>query len=152
MAFDIARAEVTEPDVAALLDRHFALMRAQTPPESCHVLPKDELAHPDITLCALREEGVLLAVGGIRDFGTWGEVKSMHTAEEARGRGVARALLDALIAAAQAKGLKHLSLETGSGPEHLASRRLYESAGFSDCPPFGSYTHDPLSHFMTRAI
>lgn len=152
MAFDISQAKVSDPDVAALLDRHFALMRAQSPPESCHVLPKDDLAQPDITLCALREGGALLAVGCIRDFGTWGEVKSMHTAEEARGRGAARALLEALIAWAQAQGMQHLSLETGSGREHLAARRLYASAGFRDCPPFGSYTDDPLSHFMTRAI
>ncbi|GFE52315.1 N-acetyltransferase [Roseobacter cerasinus] len=152
MSFRISRADVHEPDVATLLDRHFALMRAQSPPESCHVLPKDELSHPDITLYALREDDVLLAIGAIRDFGPWGEVKSMHTAKEARGRGAARALLDALIASAAAKGMQHLSLETGSGPEHMASRRLYASAGFADCPPFGNYTYDPLSHFMTRAI
>lgn len=152
MRFQITQADVREPDVTALLDRHFALMRAQSPPESCHVLPKDDLAHPDITLLALRESDMLLAIGAIRDFGSWGEVKSMHTAKEARGRGAARALLDALIASAAAKGMQYLSLETGSGPDHLASRRLYASAGFTDCPPFGAYTHDPLSHFMTRTI
>ncbi|WP_299679987.1 GNAT family N-acetyltransferase [uncultured Roseobacter sp.] len=152
MSFDVTRAEVSEPDVAALLARHFDLMRAQSPPESCHVLPVDDLAQPDIALFALREDGALLAIGALREFGTWGEVKSMHTAEAARGRGVARALLDVLIAEARAKGLQHLSLETGSGPEHAAARTLYARAGFVDCPPFGSYTHDPLSHFMTRAI
>ncbi|MDW3182694.1 GNAT family N-acetyltransferase [Roseobacter sp.] len=152
MGFDIARAQVSEEDVAALLDRHFELMRAQSPEESCHVLPAEDLAAADVSLFALRDQGQLLAIGAIRNFGDWGELKSMHTAQEARGRGAGKAMLTALMQEARALGLKYLNLETGSGAEHLAARRLYETAGFSECPPFGDYVADPLSVFMTRTL
>ena len=115
-------------------------------------MPADALSDDDISLFALRQQATLLAVGAIRHFEGWGEIKSMHTAQAARGRGAAKALLSHLIAEAQAAGLSRLNLETGSGPEHLAARRLYASAGFEDCPPFGSYKADPLSHFMTREL
>lgn len=150
--FSITRAQVSDDDVAALLDRHFRLMRSQSPAESCHVLPAEDLTAADVSLFALRDQGHLLAIGALRNFGDWGELKSMHTAKEARGRGAGRAMLTALIQEARELGLKHLNLETGSGQEHLAARRLYENAGFSDCPPFGNYVADPLSVFMTCAL
>ena len=33
-----------------------------------------------------------------------------------------------------------------------AARRLYESFGFTYCPPFGDYVEDPHSVFMTKAL
>ena len=152
MSVEIVRARVTEPDVTALLNQHFALMRMQSPADSCHVLAADELGRDDICLYALRDAGMLQAVGALRLVSDWGEVKSMHTAQNARGQGVARMLLAALISEARVLGLSRLNLETGSGPEHLAARRLYARAGFASCPPFGSYKNDPLSHFMSLAI
>ncbi|MFK7761646.1 MAG: GNAT family N-acetyltransferase [Roseobacter sp.] len=141
-----------EADVAALLERHFNLMREQSPPESCHVLPANALDHPDIHLYALRYEGSAVAVGAIKAQGAAGELKSMHTAIEARGHGYGRILLVGLLEQARTLGLSRLELETGSGREHLAARNLYASEGFSECPPFGEYTHDPLSTFMAREI
>jgi putative acetyltransferase len=32
------------------------------------------------------------------------------------------------------------------------ARRLYENAGFTECPPFEGYVEDPNSVFMTRLI
>lgn len=147
-AFDIGPAHVSESDVAALLHRHFALMRSQSPAESCHVLPAEELDAADVRLFALRERGKVCATGALKMCGTWAEVKSMHTAKEARGRGFGRAMIAALISAAYRLELHSLKLETGSGPEHDAARQLYERAGFVPCPPFGSYRTDPLSVFM----
>ncbi|MEP2642328.1 GNAT family N-acetyltransferase [Roseobacter sp.] len=152
MAFIIAATDPNTPDVAALLTRHLELMQDQSPPESCHALPLDAFSDPDVTVFTLREADTLLAVGALRMDAGWGELKSMHTAQSARGRGAARALLDVLINVARDANLTRLYLETGSGPEHMAARRLYASAGFSACAPFGDYLPDPLSYFMTRAI
>lgn len=136
----------------ALLARHLAQMQAQTPPESCHALPTDALMAPGIVLLGLREDAVLVGVGALKTCDGYGEIKSMHTAAEARGRGVARRVLEALIGAARAQGLPRLNLETGSGPEHAAARALYGKAGFVTCSPFGNYRSDPLSHFMTLRL
>lgn len=141
-----------EPEIAAVLDRHFALMRSQTPAESCHVLPADALATPDIHLFALRGPDEVVAVGALRVFGKSAELKSMHTVSERRGQGCGRRLLKEVMNEARRMGLEALFLETGTGPEHSAARALYLSEGFAECAPFGTYQADPLSVFMSRAL
>ncbi|MEM9872108.1 MAG: GNAT family N-acetyltransferase [Pseudomonadota bacterium] len=141
------------PQVAALLQRHFELMHATSPEESCHVMTPDTLMARGVTLYAARAGEVVLGVGALAVIGPGhGELKSMHTAAEARGRGVARAVLSALFDAARAQSLARLSLETGSAAAFAPARALYEAYGFSYCPPFGSYAEDPLSVFMTRTL
>ena len=76
----------------------------------------------------------------------------MRTAEAHRGRGVARAVLGRIIEAATARSYDRLSLETGSLEAFEPAQRLYESAGFSYCGPFGHYVEDPYSVFMTKPL
>lgn len=142
-----------EPGVAALLMRHHALMRATSPEESCHVMDPSALADAGAHLIVVEEAGTVLAVGAVKDLGLGhGELKSMHTAAEARGRGLARMILRGLMAHARDMGLTKVSLETGSAPDFAPARALYSAEGFVACDPFGAYVDDPLSVFMTRAI
>ena len=53
---------------------------------------------------------------------------SVYVAGAARGQGVGRALLAALVAASEAAGL--WTLQAGIFPENAASLRLHEAAGF----------------------
>lgn len=53
---------------------------------------------------------------------------SVYVHPDARGRGVARALLDALIASTEAAGV--WTIQSGVFPENLASLALHERAGF----------------------
>lgn len=76
----------------------------------------------------------------------------MHTAAEARGQGVGRAILRGLIELARSKDMQRLSLEMGSAAQFAPARAMYAAQGFEPCPPFGSYRPDPLSVFMTRLI
>ena len=76
----------------------------------------------------------------------------MHTAKSVRGKGVARQILLALIDAARERQVSRLSLETGSYDIFAPARALYAAEGFTTCPPFGDYTEDPLSTFMTREV
>jgi putative acetyltransferase len=143
----------------ALLEAHLTLMRAASPPDHVHALDIDGLTGPDISFYAAREaDGALLGVGALRDLGPGpdgrhsGEVKSMHTAEAARGRGVGRTLVEHLVAVAETRGWGRLSLETGTMDEFEPARRLYRTLGFVDCPPFGDYTDNPYSVCMTLAL
>ncbi|MEL7166064.1 MAG: GNAT family N-acetyltransferase [Pseudomonadota bacterium] len=149
----ISQVSATDADVSALLLRHEALMRAGSPEESCHVMDPATLDAAGVTLLAARSDTHLLGVGGLIVIEPHhGEIKSMHTTPAARGRGVGRAILVALIDLAQSRNLTRLSLETGTDDSFAAARALYHGEGFIPCPPFGSYKFDPLSAFMTRTI
>lgn len=141
------------PEIAALLNAHFELMRATSPAESCHVMAPDAVFDAaDVVLCAY-EGHTLLGIGAIKALDAdHTELKSMHTTAAARGRGVGRAILHALIERAQLAGQSRMSLETGSAAAFAPARALYEAEGFSICPPFGDYQVDPLSAFMTREL
>jgi len=141
------------PDVRALLTRHLELMHEQSPPEDVHALDVDALTAPHVTFVSARDGagGELLGVGAIAEIAPGhGEIKSMHTAAAARRRGVAGALLDHLLALADARGYARVSLETGTEDGFAAARALYARAGFAECPPFGSYRESPNSVFLTR--
>lgn len=149
----IALEDVGREDVARLLSIHEALMRAQSPHASCHVKSADDLVKTGARLFALREAGDLLALGALVPIGAGHEeLKSMHVAQAARGRGVGKSLLVAMLDDAKGRGIARISLETGSGADHAAARAVYAGAGFAPCGPYASYTDDPLSTFMTLAI
>lgn len=78
------------------------------------------------------------------------EIKRMFVMREARGRGLARALLAELEASATAAGRTRMVLETGlKQPEAIA---LYESSGYAPVPKFGYYRHDELSVCMGKPL
>lgn len=140
-------------DVALLMERHTATMFAQSPPESVHMLDASRLAVPEIAFFVMRVDGRAVGMGAIKHIdAAHAEIKSMHVLVEMRGRGLARAMLEHLIAAAKARGFARLSLETGSQAAFEPARTLYARAGFSYCGPFEGYELDPNSVFMTRTI
>lgn len=149
---EISPASASETDVAALINRHVALMRSQSPPEACHVMTANSLSEADIQIFVVRKAGVAVSMGALKRFDGAGEIKSMHTIADARGQGYARRLLRVLLEQARAQGIREVFLETGAGEEHKTARLLYESEGFRECPAFGAYKSHPLSLYMMRAI
>ena len=106
-----------------------------------------------MTFCGVREKGVVLGVGALRQIDTGhAEIKSMHTALAARGRGVGLAMLQHLVQMARNRGCARVSLETGTMPAFDPARRLYERFGFAICEPFADYTDNDFSVCMTLAI
>jgi putative acetyltransferase len=136
-----------------LLQTHLAFAREVTPEGHVHALDVDEVVDPTITLFSARGDGVLLGIGAIKRISAiHGELKSMHTRETARGRGVGGAILDRLLAVAQERGYRRVSLETGTMDAFAPARSLYLRRRFVPCPPFGPYTDNPHSQCMTREI
>lgn len=145
---DPRRAPVTE-----LLRRHLAFADAHSPGEYVHALDTDALVRPDITFVSVSDGEAVLGVGALRELDpTHGELKSMHVAEEARGRGVGRAVLDHLLDLARSRGYARVSLETGTPDAFTPARALYASVGFEACPPFADYTDNPWSTCMTLEL
>ena len=150
---DIRSGDLTDQRILALLRHHFGWCHAVTPPGSAHVFDVSRLAAPGVDFWAAWDGEDLLGLGAMKllDCGH-GEVKSMHVAEQARGRGVGGAILRHIVAASKARGIKRLSLETGSFAEFAPAVALYKAHGFTECPPFGDYRPDPNSVFLTRAL
>jgi putative acetyltransferase len=140
-------------DVRALLGRHLAFARATTLPEEVYALDVDALLDPAVTFFSYRDDGELLGVAALKRIDAeHAEIKSMHTAEAARGRGIGRALVEHLLGVARESGYRRVSLETGAGPAFEPARRLYASAGFGPSGPFGDYRPSPNSAYMTLAL
>lgn len=140
-------------DVRALAAHHLAFARAVTPPENTHALDHAGLLDPALTLFGYRVHGELLAIGALRHLDDGHvEVKSMHTAEQARGRGIGRAMLDHLLGVARELGYTRVSLETGTTEAFASARSLYLSSGFEPTGPFGDYAPSTNNVFMTRAL
>jgi putative acetyltransferase len=154
----VAAIQITEADpldrrVRELIETHLVFGRSFTPPEDAHALEVDELLDPAIVLFAARDGEQVLGVGALKDLGDdHGELKTMHTAEAARGRGVGRAMLDHLLAEARRRGYRRVSLETGTMEAFAPARALYEGAGFVPCPPFGDYRESWNSLYLTLEL
>jgi ribosomal protein S18 acetylase RimI-like enzyme len=71
----------------------------------------------------------------------------LYVAPASRGRGLGRALLEAAIEAARARGSDHMDL--GTSEDDVAARSLYESLGFSNREggPDG-----PITYFYERDL
>jgi putative acetyltransferase len=140
-------------DVRQLLEHHLAFTSSHSRPEDCHALDVDGLLDPAVTFFSFRNKGALLAVGALKRLDAHhGELKSMHTAEVARRRGIGLAMVEHLIGVARDRGFRRLSLETGSTPAFAPSRSLYASAGFTQCEAFGDYSTSQNSSFMTLSL
>ena len=154
---------LSEPTAAFadLVDTHTTFCDGTAPPESCHRLPVSALFTPDLTVwTATDASGALLGMGALKALAPEtpdtsdapaknGEVKSMHTRAAARGKGIAKRLLAAILTEARARGYSALWLETGVHPDFAAARALYAAHGFTETGPFGTYVTDPHSVFMT---
>lgn len=145
--------DLTRPEVIRLLEEHLEDMYAVSPAESVHALDLDALKAPGIAFWSAWEQTELVGCGALKSLGEGDvELKSMRTSTHARGRGVATALLQHLIAQAKAANARRILLETGSEDFHAPARRLYTGNGFTERPPFGSYVLDPNSVFFELSL
>ena len=122
-------------ELIAELDRTLAQDYA---PEQRHGLTLEGIFAPHVRFFIARRDGAALGCGGVALCDGFAEVKRMYVRENARGLGVARALLGRIERETQASGRNVLRLETGD--RQTAAMRLYERAGFRACGPFGDYT------------
>ncbi|MBK1661644.1 GNAT family N-acetyltransferase [Paracraurococcus ruber] len=134
----------------ALLALHLQGMHANSPPGSVFALDLSGLQAPGVTVWSAWEEGERIAgIGALKDLGDGtGEVKSMRTHPDHLRKGVAAQVLERIIGEARARGLRRLSLETGSGPAFDPALALYRRRGFRDGEAFADYVRSPFNQFL----
>lgn len=146
--------EIREDDLSSevvrdLLAYHLEGMRGSSPPEFSFALDLSGLKAPGITVWTAWRNGSLAGVGALKDHGGGlGELKSMRTHPDHLRQGVGRLLLEHIIGAARARGMRRLSLETGSGPLFEAALALYRKRGFRDGEAFAEYVPSAFNQFL----
>jgi putative acetyltransferase len=150
---DIIEGGLEDPRVVDLVHLHATRGLAENPPGTAFPLDIAKLKPPEVRFWTVWDDGALLACGALRRLSAeHAELKSMHTVEAARRRGIGAALLKHMMAEAEREGIVRLSLRTGSWPYFHAARELYRRHGFVECPPFEGHAENAGSVFMTRSF
>ena len=141
------------PEIAALLEEHLQSMRQHSPPESVHALDLGALRKPEITFWTAWDGKELLGCGALKELDpTHGELKSMRTAKTYLRKGVALSIMQVILAEAEKRAYRRLSLETGSMAAFAPARAMYARLGFQLCGPFQGYVEDRHSVFMSKEL
>ena len=145
--------DLTSDESQSIVREHMARMLANTPIESVHALPLEKLCKTSISFWTAWTDETVCGCGALQMLDPQhGEIKSMRTRANFLRQGVGQAVLSHIINEANTRGMKRLSLETGSSDDFAASRAMYLRNGFEICGPFSDYKLDPLSVFMTKQL
>ena len=103
----------------------------------------DELSSPASRYwIAMDEAGVPIGYGGVKVGGDQADVMTIGVAPRARGRGVGRAILDALLEWARQAGAVEIFLDVR--PSNEGAIGLYESRGFVEIGRRPRYFRNPV--------
>ncbi|MES2951706.1 MAG: GNAT family N-acetyltransferase [Pseudomonadota bacterium] len=140
-----------QADAITLIAELDTYQSALYPPESHHALDLTSVAAEQVLFAVARDDaGSAIGCGAVVLTPEYGELKRMYVRPEQRGQGIARKILVLLETAAFEAGCSLLKLE--SGPLQPEALGLYARCGYQTCGPYGSYTNDPLSVFMQKAV
>jgi putative acetyltransferase len=136
----VRRSDILSPVSQSLIAALNAELSARYPePGATHFrLDPDEVAAGRGAFLVATRAGTPVGCGAVRQVDArTGEIKRMYVVPAVRGRGVGRAILDAIEAEARGLGLSRLVLETGVRQGEAIA--LYEGAGYARIPAFGEY-------------
>jgi putative acetyltransferase len=148
--FAIERATAPTAEIVALLTALDDALSQGYSADQHHALSVEKLFQPDVRFFVVRRGADAVACGGIGFYDGYAELKRMYAKPEARGSGVAAALLARLEAEARVAGLNRLTIETGIY-QH-AAMRFYEKTGFVRCAAFGPYATMSPNAIATSAF
>jgi putative acetyltransferase len=151
---EVRRDDPRSPAAAALIAEHLAFASATTDAAFRFAIGAEKLAEPGTAFFTAWDGDALVGMGAVKRLDAdHAELKSMRTADGHRRKGVAAAVLAALIEHARHEGIARLSLETGTDAEFVAARALYRRFGFSDCGAFADYPTDTTKNcYMTLTL
>lgn len=153
MTLRIAEGGLDDARVQALVALHQRKAREATAEGFAFALDLSGLRVPGIRFFTAWDGDVPVGVGALKRMGpAHGEVKSMHTAEAARRRGVGAAMLRHIVGEARAAGMSRVSLETGTSAYFQGAVAMYLAAGFVPCGAFGDYAASSENRFLTLTL
>lgn len=148
----IAQESPAQHEVGHLLRQSDGHAGSLYPAESNHLVDARALMASNVRFFVARWESRAVGCGAMvidEDDGS-AELKRMFVSPAARGRGIARALLELIEERGRSLGLRQLLLETGV--RSVEALGLYRRHGYRERGPFGGYGPDPLSVFMEKSL
>jgi putative acetyltransferase len=155
MSLDSELVEMPTDEARALIEELETELSGSYTVEQRHGYSVTRVFQPGILFFIARLDGEAVGCGAIAFEGGLAEVKRMYVRAAKRGYGIGQMILARLEEEACARGIYHLVLETGDVLRPAI--RLYERAGFTRCPAFGTYVAMPpqaieRSVFMEKRI
>jgi GNAT superfamily N-acetyltransferase len=140
------RADAAQPPASELLE---AMVSELEPlygridvPQAPSATPAD-FGPPGGSFLVGYEDDEPICVGGIKRLPDGAcEIKRMYVVPQARGRGLARELLEALEGEARSLGYELARLDTGPRQPH--AERMYRAAGYAE---IGNFNANPFASF-----
>lgn len=152
-SFMIHEDDLSGEPTRLLLAYHLQQMHVHSPPGSVFALDLSGLQVPGVTVWTAWQDAEIVTVGALKLFDdASGELKSMRTHPNFLRQGAAAAMLDHIVAFAKQRGLKRLSLETGSGPAFEPALTLYRKRGFVSGDAFADYLRSPFNQFFHLSL
>jgi len=143
--------EKIDPQKAELLiDELDKYQQSLYPPESNHLDSIKVLRKPNVIFLGAIEGENVLAIGAVKMFSGYGEIKRVYVPPEQRGKGLAKSIMRELEKRLVDQGIFTARLETGIYQKEAIS--LYKALGYVKRPPFGEYSNDPLCVFMEKTL
>lgn len=120
------------------------------PAESNHLDSIESLRRPNVCMMALFDQALPVAIGAVKIFDDYGEIKRLYVPPAHRGKGYAKTIIKALEQRLVDRGITTARLETGIKQHQAIS--LYRRHGYVQRDAFGIYCEDPLSLFMEKQL
>jgi len=143
----IEKAEQPTDEVRALITLLEEELSPHYEAHQRHGLQIEAIFQPGIQFFLARRAGEALGCGGVALYPGFAEVKRMFVSREARGQGIADAIMDRLADVARQADRPLLRLETGDCQQ--AAIRFYRRYGFDFCGPFKPYSAMPPENIAT---
>lgn len=146
---EIRADDLTGEPTRALLALHLSGMHANSPPGHVFALDLSGLTAPGVSVWSAWRGDAVAGIGALKELGDGSaEIKSMRTHPDHLRQGVGAAILDHILGEARRRGLRRLSLETGSGEAFEPALALYRKRGFASGGAFGDYVASDFNQFM----
>lgn len=147
--FEIRQDDLSHAQTRQLLTLHLQGMHETSPPGHVFALDLSGLQRADVTVWTAWAGDRIAAIGALKMLGgDTAEIKSMRTHPDFLRQGVARMLLEHIVTTARSRGVRRLSLETGSGPAFEPALALYRRYGFANGPAFSDYVASDFNQFL----
>ncbi len=134
-------------DLIKALDEYQASLY---PAESNHLDSLEVLRTKNVIMLGAMENNTIAAIGAVKIFEDYGEIKRVFVPDINRGKGLAKIIMSELEKILIEKAMTYAKLETGIHQHEAIG--LYLKLDYHYCKPFGSYLPDPLSVFMTKEL